>query len=147
MSQWISRPFPLAAAFVLTMGSYVLVSDHAAEANVAPHPTIVPAVGLRAGEVVRVSGSGFRSHERVNLVECVRRAVGDSGCAVSTHEDVTASARGTFLPSRFKVIVGQIGIGTCGTNLRNVRNCAIVAGDNSGRDTARAPIRFKLTAS
>jgi hypothetical protein len=105
---------------------------------------VTPDSGLRAGEVVLVSGTGFTPRDQLFLVECLASAGSQSGCATATATLVRASSTGSFTATRFRTHVGQIGNGKCGTTTANAKNCAIDIGNANGGDTASAPISFKV---
>jgi len=114
-------------------------------ATSATSPKLVakPAVGLKKGSVVKVSGSGFKPHDQVFLVECLAVASGGSQCAINTATPVTITAKGVLPATKFKVVTGKVGNGTCGTKPSNLKSCVINAGNASGGDTATVKIAFK----
>jgi Neocarzinostatin family len=95
---------------------------------------VTPDSGLRGGEVVSVSGTGFTPRDQLFLVECLASAGSQSGCATATATLVKASSTGSFTAKRFRTHVGQIGNGKCGTTTANA----------NGGDTASASISFKV---
>src|SRR3984957_13269170 len=91
-----------------------------------PKIVVTPSTNLRNGEVVRISGSGFKPGDTVFLVECLRKAKGETGCKVASSipPSKTITATGLLPRSTFKVSTGKIGSGTCGTDKANVGDCA-----------------------
>jgi hypothetical protein len=117
-----------------------------ASAKTTPILTIKPAVNLKNGETVTVTGSGFKSGDSVFLVECLRTAKGQSGCNTPTTSlppTATIGSNGKFAKAlRFKVTTGKVGPGSCGTKASNLNKCELSVGNISGKDTASAPIIF-----
>jgi len=107
------------------------------------HLVVKPSTGLTNGKAVRVTGSGFKPHAQIFLVECLAKAAGQSDCDITTATPATISAKGILKSSTFKVTTGKVGTGSCGTKPANLKNCVINAGSISGTDTATAPITFK----
>ncbi|HEV7959055.1 MAG TPA: neocarzinostatin apoprotein domain-containing protein, partial [Acidimicrobiales bacterium] len=103
-----------------------------------PKVVVAPSVKLKNGEVVHVSGSGFKPGDTVFIVECLRSAKGESGCKVPTTipTAVTITATGLLPRSSFKVSTGKIGNGTCGTTKANLSKCAVSVGNATGGDSA-----------
>jgi hypothetical protein len=116
-----------------------------ATATAATTPKLVakPATALTKGKTVKVTGSGFKPHDQVFLVECLAVATGQGQCDVGTATPATITAKGVLPPTKFKVVTGKIGKGSCGTKASNLKNCVINAGNASGGDTASVPIAFK----
>jgi hypothetical protein len=117
-----------------------------ASAKTKPVLVVKPSVGLKNGETVKITGSGFKPGDTVFLVECQRTAKGQSGCntpSTSLPPSATISAKGTFAAIKFKVTTGKVGPSTCGTKKSNLAKCELSAGNISGGDTASAPITFK----
>ncbi len=104
---------------------------------------ITPSTNLVKGQQVTVTGSGFTPHDQVYLVECQVKATGQNGCDVATATPVTISAKGVLPATKFSVVTGTVGSGTCGTKTTNLKACAISAGNATGGDSAVAPITFK----
>jgi hypothetical protein len=113
-----------------------------------PKVVVSPATNLRNGEVVHVSGSGFKAGDTVFFVECLAKAKGQSGCLVKGIPPfATITATGLLPRTSFKVVTGKIGsgkgAGTCGTTKVNLKNCAVSVGNASGGDSAVGLITFK----
>jgi hypothetical protein len=138
----MSRRGIAGALFALVVAAGTLVGPLVAGAA-GPHVTVKPATGLKKGQVVRVSGSGFKPHDQVYLVECLRTAKGQAGCAIATAKPATITAAGTLPVTTFKVVTGRVGNGTCGTTAANLAKCAVSVGNVQGKDSAVAPITFK----
>lgn len=133
---------------VMTVGLLAsgVVGVTAANAKTTPVLTVKPAVGLKNGETVTISGSGFKAGDTVFLVECQRTAKGQSGCNTPTTSlppSALISKSGKFSDIKFKVTTGKVGPGLCGTKASNLAKCELSAGNISGGDTASAPITFK----
>src|SRR5665213_4022209 len=60
-----------------------VVNISSASAVGGPKVVVSPAKNLRNGEVVHVTGSGFKAGDTVYLVECLAKAKGQSGCLVT----------------------------------------------------------------
>jgi hypothetical protein len=117
-----------------------------ADAKTTPVLTVKPAVNLKNGETVSITGSGFKPGDTVFLVECQRTAKGQSGCNTPTTSlppSATIGSNGKFPAIKFKVTTGKVGAGLCGTKASNLKKCEVSAGNISGGDTASAPIAFK----
>jgi hypothetical protein len=109
----------------------------------SPTLVVTPNVNLTKGETVTFSGTGFTPNDEVYLVECLANAGGSSGCDTATAAPVTISAEGVLPSTKFSVLTGKIGSGTCGTTASNLKSCAVSAGNASGGDSAVAPITFR----
>jgi hypothetical protein len=123
-----------------------VVGVTAANAKTTPVLTVKPAVNLKNGETVLITGSGFKPGDTVFLVECQRTAKGQSGCNTPTTSlppSATIGSNGKFPAIKFKVTTGKVGPGLCGTKASNLSKCELSAGNISGGDTASAPIAFK----
>ncbi|MGC1419161.1 MAG: neocarzinostatin apoprotein domain-containing protein [Acidimicrobiales bacterium] len=115
-----------------------------ASAKTTPKLVVKPAVNLKNGEKVTVSGSGFKPGDMVYFVECLRTAKGQAGCntPAGIPPYATISSTGTFPTFKFKVTTGKVGTGTCGTKTSNLAKCAVSAGNATGGDSAVADITF-----
>jgi hypothetical protein len=125
-----------------------LVSVSSASAATGPKVVVSPSTNLRNGEVVHVSGSGFKAGDTVYFVECLAKAKGQSGCIVKGIPPyATITATGLLPRTSFKVATGRVGsgkgAGTCGTTKTNLRNCAVSVGNATGTDSAVGLITFK----
>jgi hypothetical protein len=109
-----------------------------------PKIVVTPSTKLRNGEVVHIAGSGFKPGDTVFLVECLRKAKGETGCKVANGipPSKTITATGLLPRSTFKVSTGKIGSGTCGTTKTNVSDCAVSVGNAAGGDSAVGDITF-----
>jgi hypothetical protein len=113
-----------------------------------PKIVVSPATKLKNGEEVRVSGSGFKPGDTVFLVECLRKAKGETGCKVvnGIPPSKTITSTGLLPKSNFKVSTGKIGSGTCGTTKANATACAVSVGNATGGDSAVGDITFVVPA-
>jgi Neocarzinostatin family len=136
-----------ASARIALFASVIVVSAFLSGASAAssiPHKLEAkPAVGLKNRQVVKVSGSGFKPHDLVFLVECLRTASGQNQCDTATATLATITSKGVFPSTPFKVVTGKVGGGHCGTNRSNLKDCVIDAGNETGTDTATVTISFK----
>ncbi|HEV2427911.1 MAG TPA: neocarzinostatin apoprotein domain-containing protein [Acidimicrobiales bacterium] len=132
------------AALALSAPLAVGVGGVGSGAVTTPHLVVTPSTGLHNGEWVKVSGSGFRAHDMVFLVECLSTAKGAAGCNTAGATPVTITAKGVLVSTRFKVMTGKVGSGHCGTTARNLKGCEMSAGNAAGKDTASTVITFKL---
>ena len=109
-----------------------------------PKIVVTPSTNLRNGEEVRISGSGFKPGDTVFLVECLRKAKGETGCKVvnGIPPAKTITSTGLLPKTTFKVSTGKIGSGTCGTTKANVKDCAVSIGNAAGGDSAVGDITF-----
>lgn len=135
----------VAAASVLLLGSAVIGAGSASGTS-TPKLTVAPSTNLRNGQTVKVSGTGYKPKDTVYIVECLRRAKGSAQCNIPTTMpiSVTISSKGTFPPTKFEVITGKIGSGTCGTKASNLNSCDVSVGNASGGDSATFPISLLL---
>ncbi len=129
------------AAMAMVAGGSVATS--VAGASAKPHLVVTPAKGLKSGSTVKVSGSGFSPKDTLYIVQCVWKAKGSAGCSISSATPVTVSAAGTFPTTKFKVVTGTIGNGTCGTKKSNLNNCEVSVGNAAGGDSATVRIVFE----
>lgn len=113
-----------------------------------PKVVVTPSTKLKNGEVVHVSGSGFKPGDTVFIVECLRTSKGESGCKVpaTIPPAVTITSTGLLPRSSFKVSTGRIGTGICGTTKANLAKCAVSVGNATGGDSAVGDITFALPA-
>jgi hypothetical protein len=138
-----------AASMRVSLGLFVtaalLVSSGVVGAGAATGPKlkVTPSTNLKNGETVRVSGTGFQKGDTVYVVECLVSAKGGGQCNELGATPATVTSSGTLPITKFKVITGKIGGGTCGTTAANLKKCAISVGDAEGKDTASFPIVFK----
>jgi hypothetical protein len=106
-----------------------------------------PAVGLKNGETVTVTGSGFKAHEQIIVLECLAGATGATQCDIADASAVTTTGKGVLPKTTFHVKTGKIGNGSCGTSSSNLKGCVINAGTVSGTDTATVAIAFRAPRS
>jgi Neocarzinostatin family len=135
-----------AAAAALVLATPLALGAGAVGAGAAsvPHLVVKPATGLKNGQTVKVSGTGFKPHDTVFIVECLSTAKGAGGCQIAMATPVTISAKGVLPTTKFKVATGRIGSGKCGTTKKNLKSCEVSAGNAAGKDTASTIISFKL---
>jgi hypothetical protein len=110
----------------------------------SPRPTVVvsPSGSLKNGQVVKVSGHGFKPGDSVFIIECLTTSKNSTGCDVATATPVTITAKGLLPPTKFKVVTGVVGSGACGTTKGNLKNCALDVGNMAGTDAGTARIIF-----
>jgi hypothetical protein len=104
---------------------------------------VAPVKNLKNGSKVRVSGTGFKPHDQVYVVECLATSKSQAGCDLKTLHPVKITATGVLPAFTFKVVSGKIGTGTCGTKASNLRSCAISVANASKGDSAQVRIAFK----
>ena len=116
-----------------------------ASAKMTPKLLVKPATGLKNHEMVTISGTGFKPGDTVFLVECLRKATGQAGCNTPAPMPplVTISSTGVLRATKFRVVTGKVGNGTCGTKKVNLSRCDLSAGNALGADSATYPIVFK----
>ncbi|MGH3732098.1 MAG: neocarzinostatin apoprotein domain-containing protein [Acidimicrobiales bacterium] len=136
-----------AALCVASIGLALLGGLAASAASAAgPKLVVTPSTNLHNGEAVKVSGTGFKAGDAVYIVECLYTAKGESNCNILNTVPATISKSGALPASRFKVATGKIGNGKCGTTTKNLRDCAVSVGNESGGDSAVFRIIFKSPA-
>jgi hypothetical protein len=130
-------------AAAMTAGG--VVSMASAGAKTTPKLLVKPATGLKNHETVTISGTGFKPGDTVFLVECLRTAKGQSGCNTPAPfpPSVTITSKGILKATKFKVVTGKVGTGTCGTKKTNLAKCDLSAGNAVGGDSATYNIVFK----
>jgi hypothetical protein len=138
-------------ATVVVMATGVLAAGllgTAVTAATAHKVVVKPSTNLHNGEIVTVSGTGFKPGDTVYIVECLVKAKGQAGCntPAGLPPYATISATGTFAPLKFKVTTGKVGNGTCGTKASNLKACAVSVGNATGGDSGVGPIIFKAPA-
>ncbi len=116
----------------------------AVAAPTVPTVTVTPSNGLKNGQSVTITGSGFTAGESVYAVECLVTATGAAGCNTAGATAITVNADGTLPSTTFTVATGTIGTGTCGTNAANAHGCAISVSTATGADAGAAPIAFAI---
>ncbi len=131
----------LAALLLLGSG---LVGTGSAYGAKTPKLFVSPSSGLKGGATVRVHGTGFKPKDNVYLVQCLATAKGAGQCNTLAAMPVTINAKGELPLTKFTVVAGPIGNGSCGTTAKNLKSCEISAGNASGGDSASTRITFKL---
>lgn len=104
---------------------------------------VTPVTGLKNGSRLRVSGSGFKPHDQVFVIECLATSRSEKGCDIKTLHPVKITASGVLPAFLFKVVTGRIGTGFCGTKLSNLKSCSVSVGNASMGDSARVRITFR----
>ena len=112
-----------------------------------PSVTVSKTSGLKNGQSVTVTGSGFTPGDSVYVIECLKGASGQAGCDLTTATAVTVNSDGTLPSTSFKVVTGAVATGTCGTTAANAHNCVIAVANISGGDAGEAPIAFAVAAA
>lgn len=133
-----------AATLALVTAGLGWLGAATAGATGGPHIVVTPRTNLHNKEVLHVSGTGFKPGETVYIVECLRTASGAAGCNTLNLVMESVGSDGSFPSSRFVVSTGKIGTGTCGTTKANLSRCDVSVGNQSGTDSATAPIVFAL---
>jgi hypothetical protein len=108
------------------------------------HVIVKPSISLHNGQNVRVSGSGFKPHDHVYVVECLATVRSSAQCNLATLKPETITGGGLLPALTFKVRTGKIGTGTCGTKAANLKSCVISVGNAAKGDAAIAHIAFVL---
>jgi len=129
--------FTLLFAVVLSASAPTLAS-----AKSRPKVIVTPSHSLRAGQTVKVAGHGFTPGDGVYIVECMASATDSTGCDIATAIPATITAKGALAPTKFKIVTGVVGNGTCGTTKANLKQCAISVGNVTGGDSGVARITF-----
>ena len=140
-----TRAFRAAGAVaVLSAGVWVGGLSNVARAGAAASPQLVVKYSgpLTNGTIVTVSGSGFKAKDQVYITECLATAVGPAQCDIATAVPVKISTTGVLPVTKFKVVTGKIGTGSCGTKLSNLKSCALSVGNASGGDTGSIRVTF-----
>ncbi|MHB1208085.1 MAG: neocarzinostatin apoprotein domain-containing protein [Acidimicrobiales bacterium] len=130
------------AALILLGGG--LVGPSSAYGAKVPKLFVSPSSGLKGGETVKVHGTGFKPKDNVYIVQCLSTAKGAGECNTLAAMPVTINAKGGLPLTKFRVVAGPIGNGSCGTTKKNLKSCEISAGNASGGDSSTARIVFKL---
>jgi hypothetical protein len=122
-----------------------VVGIGSASAKTTPTLLVKPATGLKNHQTVVISGKGFKPGDTVFLVECLRKASGQAGCNTPAPfpPSVTITSKGILPATKFKVVTGKVGNGTCGTKTTNLAKCDLSAGNAVGGDSATYNIVFK----
>jgi hypothetical protein len=104
---------------------------------------VTPVSGLLNHSLVRISGTGFKPHDQVYVVECLATSKSQAGCDLKTLHPVKISATGVLPAFKFRVVAGKIGNGFCGTKATNLKSCAISVANATKADSAQVRIAFK----
>lgn len=123
-----------------TVEAHATITFGAAPAG--PSLTVSPATGLKNGQSVTVTGTGFTPSDSVYVIECLATATSSAGCNTAGATPVKVNADGTLPSTTFTVVTGTVGTGTCGTTASNSASCAVTVANASGGDAAAAPITF-----
>ncbi len=118
-----------------------------AAATTGPAITVTPSTGLKNGDKVTITGSGFTAGDSLFAVECLATATSAAGCNTAGATPVTVNADGTLPSTTFTVSTGTIGSGTCGTTASDLAGCVISVSNPTGGDAAHASITFAALAS
>ena len=130
----------------------VLVADATitfatAPTSAGPSITVTPATGLKNGQTVTITGSGFVAGDSLFAVECLTTATSAADCNTAGATPITANSDGTLPSTTFTVKTGTIGSGACGTTAANAHGCAITVATIAGADAGAAPIGFAVAAA
>ncbi len=87
--------------------------------------SVSPTSDLKAGDEVRVAGSGFTPHQQVVIAECMVGAGNLSQCDRVTAKTVVVGASGVLPTTSVVMATGRIGHGTCGTSPTNLSSCEL----------------------
>jgi neocarzinostatin family protein len=136
------RVMVVAIGTVVVCATGSAVGASAPPAAKGPAITVTPSTGLHNGESVQVKGARFRAKDHVYLVECLVGAAGQNQCDLSTVTPATITTTGKLPTTKFKVVTGKVGSGSCGTKASNLSHCDISVGNASGGDAATARIKF-----
>ena len=131
------------AVVAITGLSSGLVSLASASGTTVPKLVVTPSTNIHNGELVKVTGSGFKPGDSVYVVECLATTKGAAGCNIAGAIAATITPGGLLPRTTFKVITGKIGNGKCGTRTSNLKTCAISAGNAAGLDSAVGHITFR----
>ncbi|MHB8335112.1 MAG: neocarzinostatin apoprotein domain-containing protein [Acidimicrobiales bacterium] len=110
----------------------------------SPTINVAPSTGLKNGETVTITGSGFTAGDSLYAVQCLATATSATGCNVAGATPITANSDGTLPSTTFTVTAGAIGPGACGTKAANARACVITVATAAGTDSGAAPIQFAV---
>lgn len=132
----------LLGSFALVAGITWAATLPSAGAATKPKLVVTPSASLRSGESVTVSGHGFKPGDSIYIVECLASAKNSLGCDLATATPAKVSAKGVLPKTKFKIVTGKVGPGSCGVSKATLKNCAISAGNASGGDTAVTRIAF-----
>lgn len=136
------RVLGVAAMLSGVLAGGVLATSAGAAAT--PKLVVTPSTGITNGKSVYVSGTGFKAKDTVYITECLATAKGEAQCDIATATPVVISSTGVLKKTKFKLVTGTIGSGKCGTTAKNLRSCAVSAGNIAGKDTATKDIVFAL---
>lgn len=109
-----------------------------------PTVTVTPATGVKNGDTVSVSGTGFPASTAVNALECGADATTISDCDTSTVKSGTTDASGAFTGVMVTVHTGAVGDKTCsdGGSCGIVASTAATPADQSTTNTALGTFKF-----
>ncbi len=116
-------------------------------ALVSPTVSVTPSAGLKNGQTVTITGSGFVAGDSLFAVECLTTATSAAGCNAAGATPITVNSDGTLPSTTFTVKTGAIGSGVCGTSAANAHGCAITVATIAGTDAGAAPIGFAVAAA
>ena len=105
--------------------------------------TVTPSTGLKKGEAITLSGSGFIPGDRVFYAECLAGSLNEARCDLATFKSVKITPEGKFPPTKLIVYAGQVGPGSCGTDSGDLSACDVSVANSSLGDAAVANITFK----
>jgi hypothetical protein len=127
-------------ALVLAAASLCGVAK--AGATSTPALTITPNTGLKNGQSVTVTGSGFAPGDSVFVVECLATFTSDADCNKAGATPATVADDGTLPSTALTLTTGAVGSGACGTTTSNLNDCVVSVANAAGADAATGPITF-----
>ena len=92
---------------------------------VARSIAVSPSTGLRAGDPLSVSGSGFPAHQPVLIAECAIGATSLAQCDRASAKTVLAQASGVLPATVMIAATGKFGTRTCGTTVHDLAGCEV----------------------
>jgi hypothetical protein len=104
--------------------------------------SVSPSSGLKDGQTVTVTGSGWPANDTINMVECSVPLTAVSSCDLGTLVRITSSATGTF-STPFRVHTGVVGDGSCDPG----KSCLIAIGNTDNSSAAQVSIAFAPAAT
>ena len=131
----------LAAVLASSLVGGVVMASSATAAG-SPTIKITPAKGLKNGQKVTVTGSGFTPKDNVYIVECLKNSTGQADCNALGAVPAVITAKGKLPATSFTVATGTIGPKTCGTSKADANGCNISVGNPSGADSTTTGISF-----
>jgi len=120
----------------------MVINFTAKKAHAPVTVTVTPATGLRAGQVILVTGRGFTPGSTIVIAQCARGASTLASCDVAHDVTLSAPASGAFASQALVALRGPVGPTTCATTPATARNCEVLVLGRGPTETRSIDLTF-----